>query len=69
MKFLNILCLTIVVIGAIYWGLIGFADWNLVSALFGDASVFTRIVYGLVGISGLYLISFYGLLGSERSYQ
>ena len=69
MKFLNVLCLTIVVIGAINWGLIGFADWNLVSALFGDASVFTRIVYSLVGISGLYLISFYGLLGSEKSYQ
>ncbi|MBQ7707923.1 MAG: DUF378 domain-containing protein [Lachnospiraceae bacterium] len=69
MKFLNILCLTIVVIGAINWGLIGFADWNIVSAIFGDATAFTRIVYGLVGLSGLYLISFYGLIGNERSYQ
>lgn len=69
MKFLNILCLTIVVIGAINWGLIGFADWNLVSAIFGDATAFTRIIYGLVGLSGLYLISFYGLIGNERSYQ
>lgn len=62
MKFLNYLCLTLVIIGAVVWGLIGFFDFNLVSALFGDASALTRIIYGLVGLSGLYIIGFYGLV-------
>ncbi len=65
MKFLNYLCLTLTIIGAIVWGLIGFFDFNLVSALFGDASALTRIIYGLVGISGLYIIGFYGLVNRE----
>lgn len=62
MKFLNAFTLTIAIIGAINWGLIGFFDFNLVSALFGNATVFSRIIYGLVGLSGLYIISFYGRL-------
>lgn len=65
MKFLNYLCLTLTIIGAIVWGLIGFFDFNLVSALFGDASALTRIIYALVGISGLYIIGFYGLVNRE----
>ena len=65
MKFLNYLCLTLTIIGAIVWGLIGFFDFNLVSALFGDASALTRIIYGPVGISGLYIIGFYGLVNRE----
>ncbi|MCM1082927.1 MAG: DUF378 domain-containing protein [Clostridium sp.] len=65
MKFLNYLCLTLTIIGAIVWGLIGFFDFNLVSALFGDASALTRIIYGLVGIAGLYVIGFYGLVNRE----
>ncbi|MBD5097913.1 MAG: DUF378 domain-containing protein [Lachnospiraceae bacterium] len=65
MKFLNYLCLTLTIIGAIVWGLIGFFDFNLVSALFGDASALTRIIYGLVGIAGLYIIGFYGLVNKE----
>lgn len=62
MKFLNCFCLTITIIGAINWGLIGFFDFNLVAAIFGDGSAFSRIIYALVGLCGLYLISFYGLL-------
>ncbi len=62
MKFLNCFCLTLVIIGAINWGLIGFFNFNLVSAILGAGSVFSRIVYALVGLCGLYLISFYALL-------
>ncbi|MBO5424493.1 MAG: DUF378 domain-containing protein [Lachnospiraceae bacterium] len=61
MKFLNCFCLTIAIVGCINWGLIGFFDFNLVSGIFGDGSILTRIVYALVGLSGLYLIGFYGL--------
>ena len=43
-------------IGALNWGLIGLLNFNLVSFLFGDLSMITRLVYILVGISGLYLM-------------
>ena len=52
--------LTFVLIGAINWGLIGFFRFDLVAFLFGNMSWFSRIVYGIVGISGLYLLSAYG---------
>ena len=55
--------LTIVIIGAINWGLIGFFNFNLIGFLFGGMSWFSRIIYGLVGICGLYLFTFYGRLG------
>lgn len=65
-KFLQYFALTIVVIGAINWGLIGFFNLNLVALLFGSMSWISRIVYGLVGLCGLYLLNFYGLVASER---
>ncbi|MBI2029742.1 DUF378 domain-containing protein [Candidatus Gottesmanbacteria bacterium] len=46
----------LVIIGAINWGLIGLLDLNLVNNLLGGWPVIERIVYILVGISGLYLI-------------
>lgn len=51
--------LTIAIIGAVNWGLIGFFDFNLVAWIFGSMSLLSRIVYALVGICGLYLLSFY----------
>jgi len=46
----------LVIIGALNWGLVGFFDWDLVAKIFGDMSTMTRIVYDLVGLSGLYLL-------------
>ena len=59
MKLLDNIVLALVVIGAVNWGLIGFFEFDLVAALFGEMTAFSRIVYGLVGISGLYAISFF----------
>ena len=56
--------LTIAIIGAINWGLIGFFRFDLVSFLFGELTVLSRIVYGVVGLCGLYLISVYGRITS-----
>lgn len=56
--------LTIAIIGAINWGLIGFFKFDLVAFLFGDLTVLSRIVYAIVGICGLYLISVYGRISS-----
>lgn len=65
MKVLDYTVLTIVLIGAINWGLIGFFDFDLVSTLFGQMSILTRIIYAVVGIGGLYAISYYGRMNSE----
>lgn len=54
MKIVHIIALILVIIGAINWGLIGAFSFNLVDFLFGAGSVLSRIVYGLVGISGLW---------------
>ena len=54
MKTLEAIAITLVIIGAINWGLIGLFDFNLVSLIFGGAeSMLTKIIYILVGISGL----------------
>ena len=58
--------LSLVIIGAINWGLIGFFRFDLVEFLFGDMSWLSRIVYSLVGISGLYTCSLFGRI---RSYD
>ena len=52
--------LTIVIIGAINWGLIGFFNFNLVSFLFGQTGWIRRIIYAIVGLCGIYLVSAYG---------
>ena len=65
-KCLRYTALTISIIGAVNWGLIGFFSFDLVAFIFGNMSWISRIVYGLVGICGLYLISLYGRI-SDRS--
>ena len=59
-KGLDYTILTIAIIGAINWGLIGFFKHDLVAFLFGEMSILSRIIYAAVGICGLYLISMYG---------
>lgn len=56
MKVIDTIALILVIIGAINWGLIGIFNFNLVDTLFGTASVISKIVYILVGISGLWSI-------------
>ncbi|APF24293.1 DUF378 domain-containing protein [Clostridium butyricum] len=59
MKFLNIAALTLIIIGAINWGLIGLLQYNLVDSIFGIQSMISRIIYALVGLAGIYSISFF----------
>lgn len=63
-KGLDYFALTIAIIGAINWGLIGFFKFDLVAFLFGDLTILSRIVYSLVGLCGLYLVSVYGRISS-----
>lgn len=60
MKTLDAIALTLVIIGAVNWGLIGFFRFDLVAALFGNMTAFSRVIYSLVGLAGLYAISFFG---------
>lgn len=47
------------IVGALNWGLIGAANINLVEQIFGMGTIVTRVVYILVGLSGLALLSSY----------
>ena len=55
---MDILALILVIIGAVNWGLVGFARFDLVAWIFGGqtASV-SRVVYALVGLAGLWCIT------------
>lgn len=53
MQTLQKIALIFTIIGAINWGFIGIFDFNLVDALFGEASVLSRVIYAIVGITGL----------------
>jgi len=63
MKIIDTIALILVIIGAINWGLIGLFNFNLVDTIFGAASALSRIIYSLVGISGLWSIK---LLFAEK---
>ena len=67
MKVIDYIALVLVIIGCINWGLIGFFSFDLVAVIFGDMSILSRIIYALVGISGLYALSFFGRL--EQTMQ
>lgn len=59
MKTLYNIALTLVIVGALNWLLIGLFNFDLVATLFGAMSVLSRIVYTLVGISGIISIGLY----------
>ena len=64
--FLDKIALTLAIIGGLNWGSIGLFNFDLVAFIFGDMSWLSRIVYAIVGVCGLYLISFYLHLGDRR---
>ena len=65
-KTLDYIALIIVFIGALNWGLIGLFRLDLLRTLFGDMSWISRLVYVLVGICGIYLLTFLGRIGREE---
>ena len=56
MKILKIIAFILTVIGALNWGLVGGFNFDLVATVFGEMSLLSRIVYILVGVSGLFLL-------------
>ena len=65
MKIISYIALTLVIIGALNWLLVGLFQFNLVDTLFGAGSVLSRIVYVIVGISGLWSIALYSKLNED----
>lgn len=56
---MDTLALVLVIIGALNWGLIGLLNFDLVATIFGgQTSLLSRIVYSLVGLAGLYSLTF-----------
>jgi len=53
MMLLDKLCMLLVIVGAVNWGLVGFFHFDLVALLFGEMSMLARTVYGLVGVSAI----------------
>ncbi len=50
------------IIGALNWGLVGVAHLNVVERIFGSMTAVTRVIYILVGLSGLALLSSYFMI-------
>ncbi len=66
MKALNYIALILVVIGALNWALVGLFQFDLVGAIFGGmTSMLSRIIFTVVGIAGLWSLTFFGRLGEE----
>ncbi|GAB3055325.1 DUF378 domain-containing protein [Virgibacillus ainsalahensis] len=58
MRTIQRIALVLVIIGALNWGLIGLFQWDLVATLFnGQDAALSRVVYTLVGISGLFCLT------------
>lgn len=56
MRTMNTIALILVVIGALNWLLVGLFSYDLVAAIFGTMSTVSRIIYTLVGLSGLWAL-------------
>lgn len=65
-KIYKIVCLILTIIGSLNWGLIGIADFNLVTYVFGANFLLTHFVYILIGLSGIFLGFYYFFW--ERNY-
>lgn len=59
MKVLNCIVLTLVIVGALNWLLVGLFGFNLVDSIFGVSTILSRIIYVIVGLAGIWSIAFY----------
>ena len=59
MKTMNLIALTLLIIGGLNWGLVGLFDFDLIAAVFGIDSIMSNLVYVLVGLAAVYSFYFY----------
>jgi uncharacterized membrane protein YuzA (DUF378 family) len=72
MRKIDAVAIVLAAVGAVNWGLVAVAKFDLVATIFGgmdfgETNVLSRIVYGLVGVSGLWLLARIGSLVGARS--
>ena len=65
MKWFDNTALTLVIIGALNWLLVGIFKLDIVAVIFGNLTWLSRIIYTIIRLCGLYLISLYGRIGSS----
>lgn len=56
MNLIKKIAFILTIIGALNWGMIGFFNIDLVALLFGPLTMLSRAVYGLVGLSAVWLV-------------
>lgn len=67
MKTINVIALTLLIVGGLNWLLVGLFRYDLVAAIFGGAdSALARLIYVIVGICAIYSFRFFGNIGSEE---
>lgn len=67
MKSMDWIVLTLLVVGALNWGLIGFFQFDLITTLFhGSLGWISRILFAIVGLAGLYGLTLYGHMDQDE---
>ncbi len=68
MKIGNWIALALIIVGALNWGLIGFFGYDLVTSIFnGNLFWIARVIFGLVGIAGIWCLTMFQAVGQEDS--
>ena len=65
-NWLDVVCLILIIIGAVNWGLIGFFSLDIISVIFGNMCMISRIIYAVVGIAGIYSLVLFWKLKAEE---
>ena len=62
---LDLIAVILLIIGGLNWGLVGIFSLDVIGAIFGDMSAVSRIIYVLIGLSGLWVLFSVGKLGKK----
>lgn len=66
-NWLDIVALILIIIGGINWGLVGFFNFNLITFIFGSASIVSRIIFAVVGLAAIYSLVLFFKLNTEEN--
>ncbi|MBD3282641.1 MAG: DUF378 domain-containing protein [Candidatus Portnoybacteria bacterium] len=59
------IAIILLIIGGVNWGLVGLFSFDLVATIFGDMSTIARVIYVVVGLSGLWVLGIAGKLAKK----
>jgi hypothetical protein len=65
---MEMITLSLVVLGAFNWGLVGIFSFDLVAAIFGSMTVLSRIVYSLIGVAAVYQLSQFKIIREKLTH-